>query len=105
MPSALHVLHHSATVTRATPSAVLYLALGDESPHILGADLCWQVLYTGPMFQIYNAILRRYPREVFERFEGGGNLFATTIHVLVSAVVKISRVMLLALVGQQSNSV
>ena len=52
-----------------------------------------QVLCTGPMFQVYNAVLRRYPREVYERFEGGGNRFATTIHVLVSAVVKITRVM------------
>jgi hypothetical protein len=47
------------------------------------------------MFQVYNAVLRRYPREVFDRFqlEGGGIRFATTIHVLVSAVVKIARVM------------
>jgi hypothetical protein len=54
---------------------------------------CRQVLYTGPMFEVYNAVLRRFPKELFERFEGGGNRFATTIHVLVSAVVKIARVM------------
>jgi hypothetical protein len=54
---------------------------------------CRQVLYTGPMFQVYNAVLRRFPKEVYERFAGGGNRFATTIHVLVSAVVKIARVM------------
>jgi hypothetical protein len=51
------------------------------------------VLYTGPMFQVYNTVLRRYPREVYEGFERGGNRFATTIHVLVSAVVKIARAM------------
>jgi hypothetical protein len=47
------------------------------------------------MFQVYNAVLRQYPKEVFDRFqvEGGGNRFATTIHVLVSAVVKIAGVM------------
>ena len=45
------------------------------------------------MFQVYNAVLRRFPSEVYERFDGGGNRFATTIHVLVSAVVKIARVM------------
>jgi hypothetical protein len=49
------------------------------------------VLYTGPMFQIYNTILRRYPKENFELFEKGDNQFATTIFVLVSAVQKLSR--------------
>jgi WD40 repeat protein len=49
------------------------------------------VLYTGPMFQIYNTILRRYPKEKFELFEKGDNQFSTTIFVLVSAVQKLSR--------------
>jgi hypothetical protein len=44
------------------------------------------------MYQVYNTVLRRHPREAYERYEGGGNRFATTIHVLVSAVVKIARV-------------
>ena len=42
---------------------------------------------------MYNAILRRFPSEVHGKFAAGGNLYATTIHVLVSAVVKIARVM------------
>jgi ankyrin repeat protein len=69
------------------------------------------VLYTGPMvihivffrchrqlisllfqFVVYNAILRRFPKDLYSRFFDGGNLYATTIHVLVSAVQKISRV-------------
>ena len=45
------------------------------------------------MFQLYNTTLRRFPASDFERFEQGGNLFATTICVLQSAVIKISRVM------------
>jgi hypothetical protein len=49
------------------------------------------VLYTGPMFQIYNTILRRYPAEKFELFEKGDNQLSTTIFVLVSAVQKLSR--------------
>jgi hypothetical protein len=49
------------------------------------------VLYTGPMFQIYNTILRRYPKEKFELFDKGDNQFSTTIFVLVSAVQKLSR--------------
>ena len=54
---------------------------------------CLQVLYSGPMFQLYNTILRRFPAREYELFRGGGNLFPTTIFVLQSAVVKISRVM------------
>jgi hypothetical protein len=49
------------------------------------------VLYTGPMFQVYNTILRRYPENKFAIFNNGGNLFSTTIFVLVSAVQKLSR--------------
>ena len=52
-----------------------------------------QVLYSGPMFQLYNTILRRFPAEDFKRFDDGGNLFATTVAVLQSAVTKISRSM------------
>lgn len=49
------------------------------------------VLYTGPMYAIYNPILRRYPVEIYERFRDGDNLFTTTISVLVSAVQKVAR--------------
>jgi hypothetical protein len=40
---------------------------------------------------VYNAILRRYPKDVFDQFSEGGNLFATTIHVLVSAAIRLAR--------------
>ncbi len=42
---------------------------------------------------MYNAILRRFPSDVYGKFAAGGNLYATTIHALASAVVKIARVM------------
>ncbi len=45
------------------------------------------------MYQVYNALLRRFPKDVYDRYHLGGNNFSTTIHVLVSAVVKIGRVM------------
>ncbi len=48
-------------------------------------------LYTGPMFHVYNVILRRYPEEKFMLFKEGGNTFATTIFVLVSAVTKVAK--------------
>jgi hypothetical protein len=40
---------------------------------------------------VYNSILRQYPADVFGKFRAGGNLYATTIHILVSAVIKIAR--------------
>ena len=43
--------------------------------------------------QVYNTCLRRFPSDSFLLFRDGGNLFPTTIFALVSAVVKISRVM------------
>jgi hypothetical protein len=49
------------------------------------------VLYTFPMFQVYNVILRRYPEDKYAMFKEGGNTFATTIFVLVSAVTKVAK--------------
>ena len=42
-------------------------------------------------YLIYNAILRQWPRDIYDLFHGGENLFTTTIHVLVSAIQKLSR--------------
>jgi ankyrin repeat protein len=49
------------------------------------------VLYTGPAFVVYNAILRRWPDDIYQKFKTEDNLFTTTIFVLVSAVSKLSR--------------
>ena len=57
------------------------------------AEMIAVVLYTGPMFVVYNGILRRYPKELYEVFEKSDNRFSTTIFVLVSAVQKLSRCM------------
>jgi len=51
------------------------------------------VLYTGPMYLVYNAVLRQYPENVYEVFRKSGNTFSTTIFVLVSAIQKLSRCM------------
>ena len=42
-------------------------------------------------FVVYNCILRRHPVNIFSVFDGAGNHFSTTIHVLASAVMKLSR--------------
>jgi hypothetical protein len=57
------------------------------------AEMISVVLYTGPMFVVYNGILRRFPKELYELFVKKDNLFSTTIFVLVSAVQKLSRCM------------
>ena len=36
-------------------------------------------------------MLRQYPRDLYDRFAAKGNKFSTTVHVLVSAVVKLAR--------------
>ena len=45
------------------------------------------------MFVIYNAILRRYPADIYKFYKTAGNTFTTTIFVLVSAIQKLSRCM------------
>ncbi len=35
--------------------------------------------------------MRQHPADVFGRFRAGGNLYATAIHMLVSAVIKVAR--------------
>jgi hypothetical protein len=51
------------------------------------------VMYTGPAFVVYNAILRRWPTDIYDVFATADNLFTTTIFVLVSAIQKLSRCM------------
>ncbi len=50
------------------------------------------VLYTGPLFEKYNCVLRRWPSDSFEKMSAAGSTFTTTIHVLVSAVQKLASV-------------
>jgi hypothetical protein len=54
------------------------------------------VMYTGPVFVLYNAVLRRFPPNIYSEFKDSGNLFPTTIFVLVSAISKLSRCMNIA---------
>jgi hypothetical protein len=49
------------------------------------------VMYSGPAFVLYNAVLRRFPADIYEVFKAADNLFSTTIFVLVSAINKLSR--------------
>ncbi|MFN9999928.1 MAG: hypothetical protein ACK559_02255, partial [bacterium] len=50
------------------------------------------ILYTGPMYMIYNCILARWsnPAALWDTLRSGNNLFTTTLSVLVSAIQKLS---------------
>ena len=57
------------------------------------AEMIAVVLYTGPMFVVYNGILRQFPKELYDVFLESDTRFSTTIFVLVSAIQKLSRCM------------
>jgi hypothetical protein len=52
-------------------------------------------LYSGPLFEIYNCLLRQFPLDKYNTFNDQDNTFSTTIFVLVSAIQKLSRHMYL----------
>jgi len=47
------------------------------------------ILYTGPMYSRYNAVLRLFPEATVKTLKG--NKYTTTIHLIVSGVIKLSR--------------
>mmetsp|Transcript_11745 Transcript_11745/g.26978 ORF Transcript_11745/g.26978 Transcript_11745/m.26978 type:complete len:844 (-) Transcript_11745:27-2558(-) len=48
-------------------------------------------LYSGPMFYVYNTVLRRSPPDFYEQLQG--NCYPSTIHALVSALIKLQSAM------------
>mmetsp|Transcript_7274 Transcript_7274/g.25041 ORF Transcript_7274/g.25041 Transcript_7274/m.25041 type:complete len:485 (-) Transcript_7274:36-1490(-) len=48
-------------------------------------------LYSGPMFYVYNTVLRRSPPAFYKQLEG--NNYPSTIHALVSALIKLQSAM------------
>ena len=60
--------------------------------HVTRIEAVVTILYTGPMYLIYNTILRRFPENLYKEFADGDNLYSSTIHALVSAVQKLSKV-------------
>jgi hypothetical protein len=58
--------------------------------NLLLAEVIGCRLFTGPMFMKYNASLRKFPQDVFD--ELNGNRYTTTIHAVVSAIIKLSKV-------------
>jgi WD40 repeat protein len=82
---------HLAHGRRIIPISELHQRKVSQDAKLCEEEVIAIVLYTGPMFQIYNTILRQYPKDTFDIFSAGDNLFSTSIFVLVSAVQKLSR--------------
>ena len=47
------------------------------------------IIKPGPMFYKYNAVLRGFPEAAVDGLDG--NKYTTTLHLIVSAVIKLSR--------------
>ena len=63
--------------------------------HLRSAQLCKEEvialrLYTGPMYIKYNAVLRGYPQSELRALKG--NRYTTTIHAVVSGLLKLQKV-------------
>ncbi len=83
-------MHHGRTIHSIEELLQKPLA---RSAELTREEIIAVVMYTGPMFAIYNAVLRRFPAEIYDVFKAANNLFPTTIFVLVSAIQKLSRCM------------
>ena len=60
-----------------------------KASSLKGAEVISVRLYTGPMYMLYNAVLRKFPKQVFESLQG--NCYETTIFCIISAVAKLSK--------------
>lgn len=74
------------------PRALLQLDLAQQAGLSL-EEVIAVILYSGPMFVVYNCILRRHsqPLNLYQHLVSCRNLFPTTIVVLCSALQKLSR--------------
>ena len=66
-----------------------------DEPVARDAKLTWEEivclrLYSGPMYMKYNTILRNFPQESVDTLKG--NKYTTTIHLILSGILKLSRV-------------
>ena len=60
-----------------------------KKARLIEAEITAVALYTGPMYCLYNAVLRQSPANLFARLKEAHNYYSTTIHVLASAITKI----------------
>jgi ankyrin repeat protein len=74
------------------PRALLQLDLAQQAG-LSFEEVIAVILYSGPMFVVYNCILRRHsqPPNLYQHLVSSRNLFPTTIVVLCSALQKLSR--------------
>ena len=68
---------------------VPYCALYTFCPHLAAAGCPTDK--SRRQFQVYNTVLRRFPKSAYEQQCLDGNMYSTTIYVLVSAVLNVAR--------------
>eukprot|EP00300_Choanocystis_sp_HF-7_P008631 c16014_g1_i3.p1 GENE.c16014_g1_i3~~c16014_g1_i3.p1 ORF type:complete len:739 (-),score=116.90 c16014_g1_i3:77-2293(-) len=78
---------HSGNGRRIVPLQELMELASTTNAGLRECEVLAIVLYTGPMYVVYNAMLRKYPQTICDAY----NSFTTTILVLVSAVQKLCR--------------
>ena len=61
-----------------------------EKARIVREEFLALRLYTGPLYILYNAVLRGYPRDLLEGLDG--NRYETTLFVIISGVSKLARI-------------
>lgn len=64
------------------------IAMLAEKNRLTIAETIAVILYTGPMFAVYNAILEDFPQELANQFRGK---FGVTIRLIISALQKLSQ--------------
>jgi NLR family CARD domain-containing protein 3 len=62
----------------------LVQAAGLQKPEVI----CLR-LYTGPLYILYNSVMRKHPKEVYESLQG--NQYETTIFCIMSGIIKLSK--------------
>jgi hypothetical protein len=71
----------------------LYSAHGKYWYNLIVSHKKLVICVCGVQYVVYNTILRKFPEDMYQKFQNFDNLFPTTIFVLASAVQKVSRVM------------
>ena len=75
------------TVDAVAWAVVQKKELGQDSRHT--GEMTNAIIRPGPMFHKYNAVLRGFPKAAVDSLDG--NKYTTTLHLIVSAVIKLSR--------------
>jgi hypothetical protein len=90
-------VHHELALATGSPVARIIPRIEDLLQHPVAISAALNrveviaiVLYTGPMYTLYNCVLREHPADLMKALKDEGTLFGVTICVLISAVQKLA---------------